>query len=149
MSSATTDERRRSRPAVWVTLVVVVVVVLVTAVGWYRASGRASVKTTDGGLKVMVGERTGSAMQAGFQSKLTKVGRCIGLAGDLTIWPHGTDVVAGDRLRVGGKTYGLGDVYKGGGGVLEQNSQDFDPSSVDAPSGCPVTDALVVLAPPE
>jgi hypothetical protein len=132
-----------------VALVVLIVVVLVAAVGSYRISGRASVKTTDGGLKVMVGARTGAAMQAGIHSKVTKVGKCIGLAGDLTIWPHGTEVLSGNRIRVGEESYGLGDTFDGGGGVLEQNSHDFDPSSVDAHAGCPVTDALIVLAPPE
>ena len=137
----------KSRRVRWPLVALVVVGLLAGGVGWYRVSGRASVETTESGLKVMVGERTGSGMTAGFHSKVTKVGRCIGLDGSLTIWPHGTDVLPGDRIRVGGHAYALGDTYDGGGGVLEQNSHDFETSDADAPAGCPVTDALIILAP--
>jgi hypothetical protein len=144
MSSPVTEALRSCR--VLLSLLVVLVVFGVGA-GWYHVSGRASVKTTDGGLKVMVGQRSDAGMRAGLRTKITKVGQCIGLGGDLTIWPHGTEVLPGNQIRVGETAYGLGDTYQGGGGVWEQNSGDFDPSEVDAPTGCPVTDALIVLAP--
>jgi len=105
------------------------------------------VKTTDGDLEVMVGERGRAAMDAALRATVTKVSRCIGLGRDLTVWPHGTEVLSGNRIRVGGMAYRLGDVYEGGGGILQQDSGDFDLSAVHAPPGCPVTDALIVLAP--
>jgi hypothetical protein len=132
MSSPVTEALRSC--LVLLSLLVVLVVFGVGA-GWYHVSGRASVKTTDGGLKVMVGQRSDAGMRVGFRTKITKVGQCIGVGGDLAIWPHGTEVLPGNQIRVGETSYALGDTFEGGGGVWEQNSGDFDPSEVDAPTG--------------
>ena len=120
--------------------------VMSLAVGWYVYTGRSSVQTSDRGLTIMVAERTQSSFMAGIHAKVTKVGRCVGLNRSLTIWPHGTRVTD-DGVIVDGHRYRLGDSFTGGGGVLEQNSNDFNPGDVDAPAGCPVTDALILVSP--
>jgi hypothetical protein len=98
------------RPRRIVFSLLVVLVVLALGAGWYHVSGRVSVRTTDGGLEIMVGQRADAGMRAGFRTKITEVGQCIGLGGDLTIWPHGTEVLPGNRIRVGETAYGLGDI---------------------------------------
>jgi hypothetical protein len=125
---------------------VAVLVLLVGSVAWYWLSGRASVEKTDNGLMVMVAPRGSGGMNAGISGQVTKDGQCVGLDGNLTIWPRGT-TVHGNRLLVGGRSYGLGDHFDGGGGVAEQKGDDFDPMDVDAPEGCPVTDKLIILSP--
>lgn len=147
--SEQTRPRAFRRGRLVVVAVVVTLVAVAAGLGAYRWTGRARVLTTDGGLHVMVGERPTGVMMAAFQGRLTRVGRCIGLGGDLMIWPHGTRVVDGDRIRIGNRTYGLGDRFDGGGGVLERDPEDPGPLDVDAPPGCPVTDAVGVVNPPD
>ena len=134
--------RDRLRRILRVLVVVVgIVVVVAGSVGWHRWSGRARVLTTDSGLHVVVGERASSSMTAAFDAEITRVGRCLGLGGSSTIWPHGTRVVEGDRIRVSGRTYAIGDRFRGGGGFVEAADPDRE-----VPRGCSATRELLVVS---
>lgn len=140
--------RLRSWPRSRRTLLVVLAVVLVlllSVVGGYVATGRATVLTTDAGHRIIVADRYAVSGHALVTGRLTAVGRCFGLDGNLTVWPHGTEVVADDRVRMEGKTYGIGDEVEGGGAYIEREPPDFEPVTMDVPEGCPVTDVVIVL----
>ena len=141
------SERARTRPGRRAVVVVVAVVVALVgvvagAVVSYRHSGQATVLTTDGGLHVVVGERAEAVAMSAVEAKITKVGRCIGLGGQLTIWPHGTEVVSGDRIRVGRSTYGIGDRFLGAGSTVEKGREREATAGVDVPAGCPIGPGL-------
>ena len=59
------------------------------------------------------------ALDAGHGGRLEVVGGCLGAGGWVIVWPHGTDVVEEDPLRIEVPdygTFGLGDDVQVGGG---------------------------------
>ena len=130
----------------WLIATCACLMLVLGAATWYWYSGRSSVQTTDHGLKVMVAGRSRVGFKAAVFGKVSRIGQCVGLNDNLTIWPHGTRV-DDDAIVVAGRRYEIGDSFEGGGGIFEQNSDDFDPADISAPSGCPVTDGIVLLTP--
>ena len=63
--------------------------------------------------------------------QLEVVGGCLGANGVVVVWPHGTEVLDEDPLRIEVPrygTFGLGDhVQLSGGYVLEHSSQEVEP----------------------
>ena len=106
--------------------------------------GREQVKTTDEGLRVWIAARSRGGMNALITGDITRIGKCVGLSGNLTIWPNGTSI-DGDKIKVAGHSYGLGDHFESGGGVAE--GIDFNPENVHAPKGCPVTEKIIIVTP--
>lgn len=115
------------------------------AYGVYQYSGRGQVKSFDHGLQAIVGGRVDAQLMMAVFGPVTKVGNCFGFGGDLASWPYGTEVLAGDRLKIHGRVYRIGDQVELGGGVLELSSHDFDPEDLDLPDGCGVTESFYVL----
>ncbi|XVX18617.1 hypothetical protein ACQP1U_09595 [Actinomycetota bacterium] len=81
-------------------------------------------KTLDAGdATVLVGQRSGTGMDALLAGRLEVVGGCVGIGDAVVIWPHGTDVVDENPLSIevpGAGTVAIGeDIEIGGGFVLE------------------------------
>lgn len=100
-----------------------------------------------GEVTVLVAARTGAGMDALGSGRLSVVGGCLGLEDYVVVWPHGTDVVAEDPLRVevpGVGTVGLGDrVQLAGGFVVEhpgdgpaRDAAPLEVGGVEAPASC-------------
>lgn len=100
-----------------------------------------------GEVSVLVGARADSGMEALASGGLAVVGGCLGLEDFVVVWPHGTDVVEADPLRVevpGVGTVGLGDrVELGGGFVVEhpgdapaQHPEPLTVGGADVPRSC-------------
>lgn len=98
---------------------------LVTPFAWWWTGGADVVETPE--ATVLVSERTGSGMEAAIPGELEVVGGCLGLNGQVIVWPHGTDVVSSAPLTVdvpGHGELGLGDEVTLGGGFLHEPPQD-------------------------
>ncbi len=81
---------------------------------------------TAGDVTVVVSARTGAGMDALGAGRLSVVGGCLGLDDFVVVWPHGTDVVEEDPLRVdvpGAGTVGLGDRVEVGGGFVVEHPE--------------------------
>jgi hypothetical protein len=98
-----------------------------------------------GDVTVLVSERAEAGMDALGGGRLEVVGGCLGAGGSVIVWPHGTEVVEEDPLRIevpGYGTFGLGDqVQVGGGYVLEHSSDEvtpgpFEVAGVTVPAQC-------------
>lgn len=98
-----------------------------------------------GDVTVLVSERTGHGMDARGGGRLEVVGGCLGASGSVIVWPHGTEVVDEEPLRInvpGSGTFGLGDqVQVGAGYVLEHSADEIDPrpyevAGVTVPADC-------------
>jgi hypothetical protein len=55
-----------------------------------------------GDVTVLVSERMGAGMDALGGGRLEVVGGCLGASGSVIVWPHGTEVVDEEPLRIGG-----------------------------------------------
>ena len=103
-------------------------------------------------------------MDAGHGGRLEVVGGCLGAGGWVIVWPHGTDVVEEDPLRIEVPdygTFGLGDDVQVGGGVglehmpgdwLERFPGDVEPAPVEVagvtvPAECAKHNTWVANAP--
>lgn len=120
-------------------LAALVAVVGVAVLAWVRA-GQGRVTEVDE-ARVLVAERTRSAMHAFSSGELAMVGGCLGIVDNVVIWPNGTHVVDEEPLRIevpGLGEYGVGDVIETGGGwVSEPSSAQAAPESLVA-RGVPV-----------
>lgn len=122
----------------------VVVVVSVGCVGWFVLSGRG--RTIEvGDATVMVSERLRGGMDAGLGGELTVIDGCLGVAGTVVVWPHGTDVVDDDPLTIelpSHRTSTVGGTIELGGGYgVEHSTHDVEPGPLDVagvtiPSAC-------------
>jgi hypothetical protein len=98
-----------------------------------------------GDVTVLISERPEAGMDALGGGRIEVVGGCLGAGGSVIVWPHGTDVVEEDPLRIevpGYGTFGLGDqVQVAGGYVLEHSSDELTPGpfevgGVTVPAQC-------------
>lgn len=106
-----------------------------------------------GDVTVLVAARSTSGMDALGVGPLEVVGGCLGIAGYVVVWPHGTEVAAGDPLTIeipDNGTFALGDqVQVAGGFVLEHASSDevdrgpFRAGGVDVPDACAEHDVFL------
>lgn len=93
---------------------------------------------TAGEVTVLVAARADAGMDALASGRVAVVGGCLGLEDFVVVWPHGTDVVEEDPMRVevpGVGDVGLGDrVELAGGFVVEHPggtpAQEPSPSEV-------------------
>jgi hypothetical protein len=142
--------------AAW-TLVASAAVVVVCLVAWYLvASARVVCLVACGGraipagdVTVLVSEWYRGGLDAAYGGRLEVVGGCLGAGDWVIVWPHGTDVVEEDPLRIEVPdygTFGLGDDVQVGGGVglehmpgdwLERFPGDVEPARVEV-AGVPV-----------
>ena len=77
-----------------------------------------------GDVTVLVGQRTGSGMDAMGGGVLEVVGGCLGAGGYTIVWPHGTEVVDEDPLTIdvpGEGEVSLGDEISLGGGYVQES----------------------------
>ena len=98
-----------------------------------------------GDVTVLVSERPSGGMDAQGGGRLEVVGGCLGASGSVIVWPHGTEVVDADPLRIevpDHGTFGLGqEVLVGGGYVLEHSAGEVEPgpfevAGVTVPARC-------------
>jgi hypothetical protein len=98
-----------------------------------------------GDVTILVSERAEAGMDALGGGRIEVVGGCLGADGSVIVWPHGTDVIEEDPLRIevpGYGTFGLGDqVQVAGGYVLEHSSDELTPgpfevAGVTVPAQC-------------
>lgn len=147
MTDASLARSARRRRLVGGGLVVAFAAVLI-AIVIVRSMGE-KVLNEKGETLVLVG-KDGGGMDALARGTLADVGGCLGLAGPdggsgtVVIWPHGTTIKTPDPLRVtvDGKTYGIGDSIRIGGGetdALEPSSTFYD----KVPKACRAADVFV------
>lgn len=125
-------------------------IVALAAMASLGACGGRAISTGD--VTVLVSERTGAGMDALRGGRLEVVDGCLGASGSVIVWPHGTEVVEEDPLRVavpGHGTVGLGDeVQVAGGYVLEHSSDEMEPgpyevAGLTVPADCAEHDIFV------
>lgn len=102
---------------------------------------------------VLVGERSGGGDDALWSGPLEVVGGCLGVRGAVVVFPHGTEVIDEDPLRVdipGDPEAALGDnVSLGGGFVIEHSEGERAASGpiraggVEIPAACAAYDVFV------
>ena len=103
-----------------------------------------------GEVRVLVAEPADAGMDAlSGGGALEEVGGCLGAGGFVIVWPHGTEIVKDDPLKISVPKYGtfvLGDeVQIGGGFVLEHSSEsvkqgDYEVAGVTVPAECAAYD---------
>ncbi|HEX4976380.1 MAG TPA: hypothetical protein VFV40_00815 [Nocardioides sp.] len=106
-----------------------------------------------GDVTVLVSARTGAGMDALGSGRLSVVGGCLGLGDVVVVWPHGTDVVGEEPLRVevpGVGSVGLGDQVEVGGGFVVEHEpgtpRDAGPvevGGVSVPASCAKHDVFL------
>lgn len=97
------------------------------------------------GLTVLVAEASSGGADALLAGRLEDVGGCLGIAGMVVVWPHGTQVSGGDPVTItvpGQPAVGLGSTAEVGGGVLfesrEHEAEDYSVAGVTIPASCVV-----------
>jgi len=105
-----------------------------------------------GDVTVLVSRDLDHGMGAQLAGRLEVVGGCLGVNESAVIWPHGTEVVNEDPLRIEiptAGTFGLGDeLLIGGGYVLEHTSTQMEPGpfeegGVTVPADCAAHDIFL------
>ena len=108
-----------------------------------------------GEVTVLVSKDLDAGMSAELTGRLEVVGGCLGANQSTVIWPHGTEVVNEDPLRIEIPTvgtFGLGDELRiGGGYVLEHTSTHVEPGpfeegGVTVPADCAAHDIFLAHA---
>ncbi|GAA1478108.1 hypothetical protein GCM10009623_25540 [Nocardioides aestuarii] len=113
-------------------------VALVGPLAWWWTGGAAVVDTPE--ATVLVSERTGYGMEAAIPGVIEVVGGCLGVNGQVVVWPHGTDVVDDDPLTLDLPGHGqvsLGHEVMLGGGFVHEPPQD-EPRDDLVVGGAPV-----------
>lgn len=110
----------------WGRVLATLTVAALALAAWWWWSGRGVVLETPEAT-VLVSERTSSGMEALIPGVIESVDGCLGLNGQVVVWPHGTDVVDEDPLTLdlpGHGEVGVGDEIALGGGFLHEPPQD-------------------------
>lgn len=105
-----------------------------------------------GDVTVLVGERSGDAMDMAGGGRIEVTGGCLGTSRYVVVWPHGTEVVDEDPLTIDIPdlgTFEIGDdVELGGGMVLEHADSNVEPGDVEVagitvPAACAEHDVFL------
>lgn len=102
-----------------------------------------------GDTSVLVAQHTRDGGDGQVSGELEPVGRCLGVAGAVVVWPYGTEVVTDQPLRVDVPRYGIltaGDEVTLAGGFASEEPDTDDPdlvAGVPVPTDCADYDVFV------